>query len=69
MVVSFVKELPIPSSRPATGRIAIGSIKDLPTRCKTPKILSFMFLCSPFPDSVGIVIRDNCRISLEIKTF
>ena len=31
-MVSFVKEPPTPSKRPATGRIAIGSIKDLPTR-------------------------------------
>ena len=45
-IVSFVKELPSPSNKPATGRIAIGSINDLPTRCKTPKILSFIF--SPF---------------------
>lgn len=31
IVVSFVNELPIPRSSPATGRIAMGSIKDLPT--------------------------------------
>ena len=42
IVVAFVKELPIPRRSPATGRIAIGSIKLLPTRCKTLKILSFI---------------------------
>ena len=41
-IVSFVNEPPTPSSKPATGKIAIGSINDLPTRCNTPKILSFM---------------------------
>ncbi len=40
-IVSFVNEPPTPSNKPATGRIAIGSINDLPTRCNTPKILSF----------------------------
>ena len=42
-IVSFVNDPPIPRKRPATGKIAIGSINDLPTRCKTPKILSFIF--------------------------
>ena len=41
-IFAFVKELPIPRSSPATGRIAMGSIKLRPTRCKTLKILSFM---------------------------
>ena len=38
IIVAFVKELPIPSSRPATGSTAMGSIKERPTLCKTPKI-------------------------------
>ena len=41
-MVSLVNELPIPSSSPATGRIAIGSINDRPTRCNIPNILSFI---------------------------
>ena len=35
-------QLPMPSSRPATGSRAMGSIKLRPTRCSTPKILSFI---------------------------
>ena len=41
-MVSLVNELPMPSSRPATGSRAMGSIKLRPTRCSTPKILSFI---------------------------
>ena len=53
IVVALVNELPNPSSSPATGRIAIGSMKDLPTRCNTPKILSFI-ACTPFPQEILI---------------
>ena len=42
IIVSFVNDPPTPNNNPATGKIAIGNIKDLPTRCKTPKILSFI---------------------------
>jgi hypothetical protein len=45
--VALVNEPPIPKNNPATGKIAIGSINDLPTRCKTLKILSFI-IPSPF---------------------
>src|SRR5699024_6022098 len=41
-MAALVKELPIPSSSPATGRIAMGSMKLRPTLCNTPKILSFI---------------------------
>ena len=41
-VVSLENEPPIPSNNPATGKIAIGSIKLRPTLCKTPNILSFI---------------------------
>lgn len=41
-MVSLVNELPIPSSSPATGRTAMGSIKLRPILCNTPKILSFI---------------------------
>src|SRR5699024_307994 len=41
-MVWLVKELPMPSSRPATGSRAMGSMKERPTRCSTPKILSFI---------------------------
>ena len=57
IVVAFVKELPIPSSSPATGRIAIGSIKLRPTLCNTPKILSF--ICFPPSLSFEINVRDT----------
>jgi hypothetical protein len=36
-----VKDAPKPRRRPATGSMAIGSMKLRPTRCKTLKILSF----------------------------
>ena len=36
--------LATPSRRPATGSSAMGSIKERPTRCKTPKILSFIVI-------------------------
>ena len=44
IVVSFVNELPSPSKSPATGKIAIGSMKLLPILCKTSKILSFIII-------------------------
>ena len=49
IVVSFVNELPSPSNRPATGKIAIGSIKLLPILCKTSKALSFIINKPHFP--------------------
>ncbi len=47
-IVSFVNELPIPSSSPATGNIAIGSIKALPTRCNTPNTRPLIQVSRPF---------------------
>jgi hypothetical protein len=42
-----VNELPIPKRSPATGKSAMGSIKERPTLCRTPKILSFIFKIPP----------------------
>ena len=42
-MVVLVKEPPIPKNRPATGRMAIGSMKLRPTLCNTENILSFIF--------------------------
>ena len=43
---SRLGDYPIPRSRPATGSSAIGSMKERPTRCNTPKILSFIIIIS-----------------------
>ena len=45
-ISDIIKELPMPSSSPATGKRAIGSIKERPTLCNTPKILSFIIFTS-----------------------
>ena len=65
-LVALVKELPRPRSNPATGRIAIGSMKLRPTLCNTPKILSFivflLFFVQVSMHSVGSfedAIRDD----------
>ena len=42
MVVAFVKEAPIPRSKPAIGRMATGSMKLRPTACKMEKTWSFI---------------------------
>ena len=74
-MVQFVKEPPIPSRSPATGRIAIGSMKERPTRWSTPKILSFMFP-SPFPYFYAAVpgsrecpLVDSCFFDKSIVDF
>ena len=67
MVVSLVNELPSPRSNPATGRIAIGSIKLLPILCKTSKILSFII----HPSFLGDIYAERLlfRISFLLSTF
>jgi hypothetical protein len=56
-MVALVKELQTPSSRPATGSSAMGSIKERPTRCKTPKILSFI-----------VILQKKVFVEIYIKT-
>ena len=67
IVVSFVNELPSPRSNPATGRIAIGSIKLRPILCRTSKILSFMIHPS-FPGDIHVIICFVC-ISFLVSAF
>ena len=48
IVVSFVKELPIPNSSPATGRTAMGSMKLRPTRAVQKNFVFHFYFLVPF---------------------
>ena len=62
-IVVLVKEPPIPRNNPAIGKIAMGSIKERPTLCNTPKILSFTFLLLLLiiPHGQGQPMQMNCQ--------
>ena len=64
-MVVLEKEPPIPNKSPATGRIAMGSIKDRPTRCNTPKKLFFISVTS-FAQYFSLISMD---ISLLLYPF
>ncbi len=47
IIVVFVNEPPMPRKRPATGNIAMGSMKDRPIRCKILNVLLSFIFCPP----------------------